>query len=126
MHLINELGRALLDAGSMTWQITWSLILGFALSAVIQAVIRREAILNIIFLLVAAALVIRFVRSGSAPMLTMMGGSTAQQHARDHAEVLPHDDAQPARQVLQTRVSDHQDTIAVPSTGMALAPTVRS
>ena len=31
-------------------------------------------ILNIIFLLVAAALVLRFVRSGSAPMLKMMGG----------------------------------------------------
>jgi hypothetical protein len=28
----------------MTWQITWSLILGFALSAIVQAVIRREAI----------------------------------------------------------------------------------
>ena len=28
----------------MTWQITWSLILGFALSAVIQAVVRRETI----------------------------------------------------------------------------------
>src|SRR6516165_4857238 len=27
----------------MTWQITWSLILGFALSAVIQAVVRRGA-----------------------------------------------------------------------------------
>ncbi len=44
MGLFNELGRALLDAGSMTWQITWSLILGFTLSAVIQAVVRREAI----------------------------------------------------------------------------------
>src|SRR5499425_2760059 len=44
MNLSNELGRALLDAGSMTWQITWSLILGFTLSAVIQAVVRREAI----------------------------------------------------------------------------------
>jgi len=44
MRLLNELGRALLDAGSMTWQITWSLILGFTLSAVIQAVVRREAI----------------------------------------------------------------------------------
>jgi uncharacterized membrane protein YraQ (UPF0718 family) len=31
-------------AGSMTWQITWSLILGFTLSAVVQAVIRRETI----------------------------------------------------------------------------------
>jgi uncharacterized membrane protein YraQ (UPF0718 family) len=44
MRLLNELGRALLDAGSMTWQIIWSLILGFILSAVIQAVVRREAI----------------------------------------------------------------------------------
>jgi uncharacterized protein len=44
MLLFNELGHALLDAGSMTWQITWSLILGFTLSAVIQAVVRREAI----------------------------------------------------------------------------------
>ena len=35
MNLSNELGRALLDAGSMTWQITWSLLLGFTLSAVI-------------------------------------------------------------------------------------------
>jgi hypothetical protein len=29
MGLVDELGRALLDAGNMTWQITWSLILGF-------------------------------------------------------------------------------------------------
>src|SRR5215471_21378468 len=28
----------------MTWQITWSLILGFTLSAVVQSVVRREAI----------------------------------------------------------------------------------
>jgi hypothetical protein len=83
-------------------------------------------ILNIVFLLVAAALVIRFVRSGSAPMLTMMGGCS-EEHARDHSEVLLHDDdAQPAQQVLQTQVSDHQDTIAVPSMGKAPAPTVRS
>jgi uncharacterized protein len=44
MNLLDDLGRALLEAGSMTWQITWSLILGFTLSAVIQAVVRREAI----------------------------------------------------------------------------------
>jgi hypothetical protein len=44
MRLSHELGRALLDAGSMTWQITWSLILGFTLSAVVQAVVRREAV----------------------------------------------------------------------------------
>jgi hypothetical protein len=126
MRLLSELGRALLDAGSMTWQITWSLILGFTLSAVIQAVVQMMlALLGIFFLLVAAALVIRFVRSGSAPMLTMMGGCP-EQHARDHSEVLLHDDARPAQQVLQTQVSDHQDTIAVPSMGKAPAPTVRS
>ena len=44
MRLLSELGRALLDAGSMTWQITWSLILGFTLSAMVQAVVRRDAI----------------------------------------------------------------------------------
>jgi uncharacterized protein len=44
MSLFNELGRALAEAGSMTWQITWSLILGFTLSAIVQAVVRREAI----------------------------------------------------------------------------------
>ena len=85
-------------------------------------------ILNIIFLLVAAALVIRFFRSGSAPMLKMMGGSPTkhEHHARGHSEVLPHRDAQPAQQNLQTQISDHQNRIAVPSTGMAPAPTVRS
>jgi uncharacterized membrane protein YraQ (UPF0718 family) len=31
-------------AGSMTWQITWSLILGFTLSAVVQALVRREVV----------------------------------------------------------------------------------
>jgi uncharacterized membrane protein YraQ (UPF0718 family) len=83
-------------------------------------------ILNIIFLLVAAALVIRFFRSGSAPMLKMMGGSpTQQQHTRDHSEVLPHRDAQPTQQTLQTQISDHQNKIAMPSTCVAPAPTVR-
>jgi hypothetical protein len=40
-------------------------------------------ILNIIFLLLAAALLVRFVRSGGAPMLKMMGGSpdAAEHHA---------------------------------------------
>jgi len=42
--VLDAIGHALAVAGSMTWQITWSLILGFTLSAVIQAVVRREAI----------------------------------------------------------------------------------
>jgi uncharacterized membrane protein YraQ (UPF0718 family) len=44
VRLLDALGHALAVAGSMTWEITWSLILGFALSAVVQAVIRRETI----------------------------------------------------------------------------------
>ncbi|MGI8576909.1 MAG: permease [Nocardioidaceae bacterium] len=44
MWWLNELGRALAIAGSMTWQIAWSLILGFTLSAVIQAVVRRGTV----------------------------------------------------------------------------------
>ena len=133
MRLLNEPGRALLDAGSMTWQITWSLIAGgyiieFAFGGLGLVPADRTAkvtdtgitwnyttILNIIFLLVAAALVIRFVRSGSAPMLKMMGGSpTVQQHPREHSEVLPHRDAQPAQQSIQTQISDRHDKIAVP------------
>src|SRR3954451_13167594 len=38
------LWHALSIAGSMTWQILWALILGFALSAIVQAVVRRETV----------------------------------------------------------------------------------
>lgn len=44
MRLLDDLGRVLLDTGSMAWQITWSLSLGFTLPAVFQAVVRSEAI----------------------------------------------------------------------------------
>jgi uncharacterized membrane protein YraQ (UPF0718 family) len=44
VSVLHSLGDALAMAGSMTWQIVWSLILGFTLSAVIQALVRREAI----------------------------------------------------------------------------------
>src|SRR5215472_4443826 len=44
MRVLDALGHALAEAGSMTWQITWSLILGFTLSAVVQAVVRRQTI----------------------------------------------------------------------------------
>jgi uncharacterized protein len=40
--------HALTLAGSMTWQITWALILGFALSAVIQAVVRRSTVVRLL------------------------------------------------------------------------------
>ena len=44
MPALDAIGHALAVAGSMTWEITWSLILGFTLSAVVQAVVRRETI----------------------------------------------------------------------------------
>ena len=44
MRALDAIGHALATAGSMTWQITWSLILGFTLSAVAQAVVRRETV----------------------------------------------------------------------------------
>ena len=40
--------HALSITGSMTWEITWALILGFALSAVIQAVVRRSAVVRLL------------------------------------------------------------------------------
>jgi uncharacterized protein len=44
VRFLDALGHALTVAGSMTWEITWSLILGFALSAIVQALVRRETI----------------------------------------------------------------------------------
>src|ERR1700689_2002686 len=44
MRVLDAIGHALAVAGSMTGEITWSLILGFTLSAVVQAVVRREAV----------------------------------------------------------------------------------
>jgi hypothetical protein len=45
---MSELGHALLHAveviGSMTWQIAWSLILGFTLSAVIESLVHKSTI----------------------------------------------------------------------------------
>ncbi len=40
----HQLVRALEFTGSMTWEIAWALILGFALSAIVQALVRREAV----------------------------------------------------------------------------------
>ena len=34
----------LATTGSMTWQITWSLILGFTLSAIIESLVRKSTI----------------------------------------------------------------------------------
>src|SRR5918911_1871614 len=40
--------HALAVAGSMTWEITWALILGFALSAVVQAVVRKSTVVRLL------------------------------------------------------------------------------
>jgi uncharacterized membrane protein YraQ (UPF0718 family) len=44
MRALDALGHALATAGSMAWQITWSLILGFTLAGVVQALVRRSTI----------------------------------------------------------------------------------
>jgi uncharacterized membrane protein YraQ (UPF0718 family) len=40
--------HALAISGSMTWEILWALILGFGLSAVVQAVVRRSSIIRLL------------------------------------------------------------------------------
>lgn len=48
MTVLTAVGHALALAGSMTWEILWALILGFALSAVVQAVVRRSTIVALL------------------------------------------------------------------------------
>jgi hypothetical protein len=45
---MNAIGHALLITGSMAWEITWALILGFALSAVIQALVSKQAVVRLL------------------------------------------------------------------------------
>jgi uncharacterized membrane protein YraQ (UPF0718 family) len=45
---MGAIGHALALAGSMTWEILWALILGFTLSAVVQAVVRRSTIVRLL------------------------------------------------------------------------------
>jgi len=48
-------------------------------------------VLNIVFLLLAAALLVRFFRSGGVSMLRMMGGGPDDMASHDHAELAPVD-----------------------------------
>jgi uncharacterized protein len=48
MNVVHGLLHALGIAGSMTWQVTWSLILGFTLSAVIEALVRKSTIARLL------------------------------------------------------------------------------
>jgi len=45
---MGAIGHALALAGSMTWEILWALILGFALSAIVQAVVRKSTIVGLL------------------------------------------------------------------------------
>jgi uncharacterized membrane protein YraQ (UPF0718 family) len=46
--MADAVGHALALTGSMTWEILWALILGFALSAVVQALVRRSTIVALL------------------------------------------------------------------------------
>ena len=46
--MIGAIGHALGLAGSMTWEILWALILGFALSAIVQAVVRKSTVVRLL------------------------------------------------------------------------------
>src|SRR3954447_5999440 len=48
MELLRAFGHALELAFGMTWEITWALVLGFTLSAIVQAVVRREAVTRLL------------------------------------------------------------------------------
>ncbi len=48
MRALHALVHALAISGSMTWEILWALILGFGLSAVVQAVVRRSTIVRLL------------------------------------------------------------------------------
>ena len=48
MMALAQVGRALSISATMTWEILWALILGFALSAVVRAVVRREDIAQVL------------------------------------------------------------------------------
>ena len=48
MNIVHGLLHAWASPGSMTWQVTWSLILGFTLSAIIEALARKSTIARLL------------------------------------------------------------------------------
>jgi uncharacterized protein len=48
MFVVNEILAALAEAGSMAWEILWPLVLGFALSGVVQAVVRGDRVARLL------------------------------------------------------------------------------
>lgn len=45
--MLDAIGRALMLAGSMGWHILWALILGFAMSGAVQAIVRKETVARV-------------------------------------------------------------------------------
>jgi len=45
---IHAIAHALSITGSMTWEVTWALILGFGLSAMIQALVRKSTVIRLL------------------------------------------------------------------------------
>ncbi|MBJ7607803.1 MAG: permease, partial [Candidatus Dormibacteraeota bacterium] len=48
MTVLRPIGHALAVGGGMAWQITWSLILGFTLSGVVQALVKKATITRLL------------------------------------------------------------------------------
>jgi uncharacterized protein len=48
LSAVDPIWHALRIAASMTWQVTWSLILGFTLSAIIEALVRKSTIARLL------------------------------------------------------------------------------
>src|SRR5579864_5536036 len=48
MEIVNALGQALGQAGDMFWQVFWPLILGFALSAIVQALVSHRTLARLL------------------------------------------------------------------------------
>jgi uncharacterized protein len=48
MEALRAVGHAAETAGSMSWQILWALVLGFYLSAVVEALVRKDTIARLI------------------------------------------------------------------------------
>src|SRR2546428_10352447 len=40
--VLHQLGRAISFAGGMTWEVLWALILGFLISAIVQALVSKQ------------------------------------------------------------------------------------
>ena len=103
MQILSSIAQALYTAFSMFWEILQPLILGFTLSGVVQAVVSHKAMAKTLgcdgpkcltFATLfgiassscsyAAVLVIRFIRTGGLPMLSMMGKPEQEMH-REHS-----------------------------------------